>query len=367
MKKILNILVVIFFYSSIGFAGEMNVWKKTIRLPDDISKGYKKGWTFTNNFDHKTRLTPDYAFKIVNKSKGHPVRLGEQSIRFELRRGDCGKSPGGYDDCTIWNKNNGMSSERHELGSENFFKGILWHTYSIFLKDPFPIKGHGYEHISLGQMHGFPNSNPSFKWDVDEETYQIRRRTACHLKEFLKKTGSAKSGGDSFKCSIDMAGNHFENLISKEDLIGRWHDIILNVKWTTKQDGYFKQWINGKLVYHYKGNTSKPKGSVNRFKFGIYRGNTYDTPKESTHIVYYDEIHLAKKCEKLGLEDLGYSCKDLESQTIKKIDTTEDYFNSFFATIKSKFDASYILKVSGSSKKNAEKKGLKECKNNNIT
>jgi len=367
MKKILNILVVIFFYSSIGFAGEMNVWKKTIRLPDDISKGYKKGWTFTNNFDHKTRLTPDYAFKIVNKSKGHPVRSGEQSIRFELRRGDCGKSPGGYDDCTIWNKNNGMSSERHELGSENFFKGTLWHTYSIFLKDPFPIKGHGYEHISLGQMHGFPNSNPSFKWDVDEETYQIRRRTACHLKEFLKKTGSAKSGGDSFKCSINMAGNHFENLISKEDLIGRWHDIILNVKWTTKQDGYFKQWINGKLVYHYKGNTSKPKGSVNRFKFGIYRGNTYDTPKESTHIVYYDEIHLAKKCEKLGLEDLGYSCKDLESQTIKKIDTTEDYFNSFFATIKSKDDASYILKVSGSSKKNAEKKGLKECKNNNIT
>ena len=367
MKKILNILVVIFFYSSIGFAGEMNVWKKTIRLPDDISKGYKKGWTFTNNFDHKTRLTPDYAFKIVNKSKGHPVRSGEQSIRFELRRGDCGKSPGGYDDCTIWNKNNGMSSERHELGSENFFKGTLWHTYSIFLKDPFPIKGHGYEHISLGQMHGFPNSNPSFKWDVDEETYQIRRRTACHLKEFLKKTGSAKSGGDSFKCSIDMAGNHFENLISKEDLIGRWHDIILNIKWTTKQDGYFKQWINGKLVYHYKGNTSKPKGSVNRFKFGIYRGNTYNTPKESTHIVYYDEIHLAKKCEKLGLEDLGYSCKDLESQTIKKIDNTEDYFNSFFATIKSKDDASYILKVSGSSKKNAEKKGLKECKNNNIT
>ena len=89
-------------------------------------------------------------------------------------------------------------------------------------------------------MHGFPNSNPSFKWDVDEETYQIRRRTACHLKEFLKKTGSSKSGEDSFKCSIDMAGNHFENLISKEDLIGRWHDIILNIKWTTKQDGYFK-------------------------------------------------------------------------------------------------------------------------------
>ena len=94
----------------------MNLWKKTIQLPEDIFKGHKKGWTFTNNFDPETHLTPDYAFKIVNKSDGHPVRFGNQSIRFELRRGDCGIGPGGYNDCKIWNEGNGMSSERHELG-----------------------------------------------------------------------------------------------------------------------------------------------------------------------------------------------------------------------------------------------------------
>ena len=66
MKKILGIIFFVLFFCDFVFAGEMNVWKKTIHLPDDISKGYKKGWTFTNNFDHKTRLTPDYAFKIVN-------------------------------------------------------------------------------------------------------------------------------------------------------------------------------------------------------------------------------------------------------------------------------------------------------------
>ena len=86
----------------------MNLWKKTVKLPEDVSKGYKKGWSFGNNYDPETHLTPDYAFTIVNKSDGHPVRFGEKSIRFELRRGDCGKSPGGYDDCTIWNKNKGM-------------------------------------------------------------------------------------------------------------------------------------------------------------------------------------------------------------------------------------------------------------------
>jgi len=365
MKKFLGILVLglALTFSSNGIGGEMNLWKKTIKLPKDIFWGHKKGWTFTNNFDPKTHLTPDYAFTIVNKSDGHPVRLGNQSIRFELRRGDCGVGPSGYDDCTIWNKGNGMSSERHELGSLQKLTGITWHTYSLFLLEPFPIEGHNYEHISLGQMHGYPNSNPSFKWDVDGETYQLRRRTACHLKEFLKASGKSSSGEDSFKCRLSMTGNHRENLIYKKDLIGKWHDIILNIKWSRKQDGYFKQWINGKLVYHYLGNTSKPKGSINRFKFGIYRGPTYDTPKDSTHIVYYDELRYASKsCEKLKLNDLGYSCTELENQTAKKIDTPEEFFNNFIAVIKSKDDTSYIVKVSGASKKVAEKKGLKKCK-----
>ena len=367
MKKVLSIIVFSLMFCNFSFAGEMNLWNKNIKLPKDVSKGYNKGWMFGNNFDHKTRLTPDYAFRIVNKSDDHPVRFGKQSIRFELRRGDCGKDPGGYDDCTIWKKDIGMSSERHELGSENNFKGTTWHTFSIFLKDPFPIKGHNYEHISLGQLHGSGNSNPSFKWDVDKETYQIRRRTACYLKEFIKHSGKSKSGEESFKCSTSMAGNNRENLISKKDLIGKWHDIILNIKWTTKQDGYFKQWINGKLVYHYKGNTSKPRGSKNAFRFGIYRGNTYDTPKDSTHIVYYDEIRVAKKCEKIGLKDLGYSCKDLEEQKISYIDTPDDFFNRVLAIIKSKDDADYMIKVHGYSKKDASKKGIKKCKENKIT
>ena len=188
MKKFLGIMVLGLLFCSNSFAGEMNLWKKNIKLPEDVFWGHKKGWTFTANFDRKTRLTPDYAFKIVDKSDGHPVRLGEKSIRFEVRRGDCGVTPGGYDDCTIWNKNTGMYSERHELGSEQKLTGITWHTFSLFLTEDFPIEGHRYEHISLGQFHGYPNSNPSFKWDVDRGGYEIRRRTACHLEDFLKKT-----------------------------------------------------------------------------------------------------------------------------------------------------------------------------------
>ena len=367
MKKLLIIFVLGLLFCSNSFAGEMNLWKKNIKLPEDVFWGHKKGWTFTANFDRKTRLTPDYAFKIVDKSDGHPVRLGEKSIRFEVRRGDCGVTPGGYDDCTIWNKNTGMYSERHELGSEQKLTGITWHTFSLFLTEDFPIEGHRYEHISLGQFHGYPNSNPSFKWDVDRGAYEIRRRTACHLEDFLKKTGSASSGEDSFKCSLEMSGNHKETLILKKNLRGKWHDIILNIKWSRKQDGYFKQWINGKLVYHYIGNTSKPKGSINRFKFGIYRGPTNYTPKVSTHVAYYDEMRYAKKsCKKLKLNDLGYSCEKLENQTAKKIDTPEEYFARYRAIIKNKIDSSVLIKAEGGNKKGAEKKGMQICMDQSI-
>ena len=81
-NKVLLIVALSLLWCNVGFAGEMNLWKKNIKLPKDVSQGYNKGWTFSNNYDPKTRLTPDYAFKIVNKSDDHPVRSGKQSIRF---------------------------------------------------------------------------------------------------------------------------------------------------------------------------------------------------------------------------------------------------------------------------------------------
>ena len=109
VKKIIIIFISLFCINA--FAGEMNLWNKNVKLPKDVAQGYKNYWHFGSNFDPKTHLTPDYAFRIVNKSDGHPVRFGNQSIRFELRRGDCGVDPGGYDDCAIHNDSIGMTSE----------------------------------------------------------------------------------------------------------------------------------------------------------------------------------------------------------------------------------------------------------------
>ena len=82
---------------------------------------------------------------------------------------------------------------------------------------------------------------------------------------------------------------------------------------------FFKAWVNGKLVYHFKGRTKAPQDGT-MFKFGIYRGAAPKGTKDSTHVAYYDEIRYAKKsCKKLKLEDLGYSCSDLENQKLEII------------------------------------------------
>ena len=175
MKKFLRILVLGLFVCGTSFAGEMNVFKKKIKLPKDVTQGYKNAWKFCCNYDLKTRLTPDYAFKIVDKSDVLPVRLGEQSIRFEVRRGDCGVSPGGYNDCEA-------RSERHELkAQEHSLKGVTWHTYFLFLPNNLPI--HGFDWNCMGQFHSDGDGSPAFQWDVEYVGYELKRRTSCNLPE----------------------------------------------------------------------------------------------------------------------------------------------------------------------------------------
>ena len=47
----------------------------------------------------------------------------------------------------------------------------------------------------------------------------------------------------------------------------------------------------------------------------INRRFTYEDLKSIPTIVYYDEIWAKKKCEKLNLKRLGYSCKLLNDQS----------------------------------------------------
>ena len=75
-----------------------------------------------------------YGMQIVSKSEGFPVRHGENSIRFEVRMGDCNpdhtQEKWGWSDCD-------NDRERHEIkaGSDkdSMKNGKFWFAWSLYL------------------------------------------------------------------------------------------------------------------------------------------------------------------------------------------------------------------------------------------
>jgi hypothetical protein len=81
----------------VGFAEKVNLHK--LKFSKDITKGYNilrqygertKGWYWASSFLKHMRTKPagDHLLHIVKRSDGYPVRLGDESLRFEVREGD---------------------------------------------------------------------------------------------------------------------------------------------------------------------------------------------------------------------------------------------------------------------------------------
>ena len=227
MKKILGLFVLCLLFTNVCFA------KKFVKLPKDVGSGSKFYKSLTGKGYKK------HGFQIVNKEDGHPVRAGSQSMRFEVRQGDCGKdSDGGWSDC----KND---RERHELsgGDSEMTKGEHWFSWSIYFpkdhQNLYPLSN------AFGQFHQ-KNGNPVFMFKELKKGYTIVRTITDKDSDY-----------------------HEQNLLTNDEVLGKWFDILINVKWSKKEDGFFKIWVNDELKYDYVGPT-KSKQKVYQ-KFGIYR------------------------------------------------------------------------------------------------
>ena len=251
--------------------------------------GFSNSFSITNDvgFGDTYRKSPVNEFKkhgvcIVNKSEEHPTRLGEQALRFEVKPGDCGYSRS-WSDC----KND---RERHELKGHNH-QGENWYMWSVFLpknfQNVYPTK------LSFFQFKQIKNGKPV--WMI--QNY---------------------NGG----FHIDNQVNGYSTLpmgiiiLEAKETINKWNDMVVNSNWTVSKDGFFRLWVNGKLILNHSGPTMS-KGNKVHVKFGVYRSflsrfkdnNRLD--KVPGQVVYFDEARTGKTCKKLKLEELSYNCKDL--------------------------------------------------------
>ena len=224
-------------------------------------------WTFHRSLEigakpwgHSTVSSPNY-----------PDRFGDTSERFEVRPGDCSRGHDGWDDCST----NRERSELAQTGGQND-GSEYWYGWSIFFPDEFenmyPTQ------VTLGQFHQiggkpvfmFKNGEPPsyYSYHVEPGGYWLQDRTY-------------------------PASPRSYNLIDEKDLRGVWHDILVHARWSRKDDGFFRVWVNGTQRVDRDGKTMT-KSKV-YFKYGIYRRGL--RPKTVTQVVYYDEILRGKSRE----------------------------------------------------------------------
>ena len=269
-------IISIVLFSTNAFAKKCtSSFSKSFSISSDVGFGNQYKKSLFNNFKK-------HGVCIVEKSKGHPTRLGQESLRFEVKSGDCGYNKG-WDDCK-------KDRERHELSGNRHSDGEYWYAWSIYLpkdfKNIYPTK------LAMGQFHQskghvvwmFQNADGGYF--VDNQVYGRTSRT--------------------------------DRILNQEEMLSRWNDILINANWTDKNIGFFRVWVNGKLSYKYNGPT-KSKGKKVYQKFGVYRSfmSRYKMAKNVDlvpgQVVYFDEVRTGKSCSKLKLEQLDYDCKDLLS------------------------------------------------------
>ena len=304
MKKILEILVLVFFINNA-------IAETTVKLPKDTASGFK---ILTKSLTGK--YFKDYGVQVVNKKDGHPVRAGSQSIRFEVRDGDCGKDKeGGWNDCK-------GDRERHELAinkkGQKMSKGEYWFSWSLyFLK----------EHQNL--------------WPLSNNYGQFHQEGGPPVFMFKELRG-----GYSIIRTIGDDDYDERRLIRNDDMKGKWHDILINAKWSKKDDGFFKLWVNDKLKYEYKGPTKTEKYVYQ--KFGIYSTGI-------TRYINYENIDNIEKCfkEKGRTTDENTALYKLYGKKIKH-DISVQIYNkckSFYKSVKIPTRVVYFDEVRKSKKK----------------
>jgi len=181
---------------------------------------------------------------------------------FELRDGDCYESLE-WSDC----KNDQERSELMQDKRENLANFDYWYGWSIYFPEDF-------ETI-------YPSTVKFGRFKSKKENFEFK----------LKKKGLILEIKPANKDRAKYKLKH------KRDLRGNWHKIEVHAKWTKKNSGFFKVWIDGEQKVDYSGPTMK--GQDIHFRYGISRQGMskykekYNLNTIPTQRVFYSNVKRA--------------------------------------------------------------------------
>ena len=207
----------------------------------------------------------DYSVRPVSDVR----RREENSLRFELRRGEC------FADLF------GKTSFRSEVNARDFaaFGATNWYEFSLFLPADFPIENN---RLVLAQWHGADKKylgeaarSPALAFRYSGGRLRI---TICHSPDRIVRRPSSVPLQTLFE--------------SDQFALGTWHDFVVQAKWSCQHDGCVNVWWNGRQVVSYSGPVGYNDDFGPYFKFGIYRDDA-----ERSYIAYFSRVKVGKRAE----------------------------------------------------------------------
>ncbi|MDA8764521.1 polysaccharide lyase [Candidatus Pelagibacter bacterium] len=215
-----------------------------------------------------------YSLQLVDSKDGHPVRSGNKSWRFEVREGDCGGDKK-HSDCKSNRQRTELQTKEHQKINKEY-----WYSASIYLPNNYvsaaPVKTVFTQIYERGWKPILMITDRENKW------LEVGRMWSGEYVEMKKG-------------------------IKINDMKGKWTDILINVRYSRKEDGFMKVWINNKLILEslniktFTPYTNKGAG----LDWGIYQtGVSYwknkngDKPYPSM-VVYFDEVNQGNSKEKV--------------------------------------------------------------------
>lgn len=183
----------------------------------------------------------DYSYQRVR------FQDGTRAERFEVRAGDCPRDTG---DCASDRERVEFSQrgKRQPNGSQQ------WVAWSVYIPSDFPKQGRRM-YTKLGQFHQEGNGGPRLLFELSDRSFFMNMKSPHVLDDDpMNPTGDFE----------------FIDIASRSQMLGKWTRIMVNVRWSTGDDGFVHLFRNGKRIWSYAGpttNTSKPQ----YFKYGLYR------------------------------------------------------------------------------------------------
>ena len=208
--------------------------------------------------------------QLVDSKVGHPVRSGNKSWRFEVREGDCGGDKK-YSDCKSDRQRTELQTKEYQKRNKEY-----WYSASIYLPE---------DYISVAPVR-------TVFTQIYEKGWKPILMITDRSSEWLE-VGRMWSGE-----YVEMKKG-----IKINDMKGKWTDILINVRYTRKEDGFMKVWINNKLILE----------SFYFYPTSFHQNNLNDNPK-----------YFKTKYPKSIMYQYGYSTNNVSDNDVMKkyIDST---------------------------------------------